>query len=363
MIGKVKTAAVFIIFNIVAVLMILVLCEGLSSLILVAQHATLTPPVAERQHTRYDADLGWVSAPNVNLPDMYGPGIGLQTNSQGFRSDHPFDAAVPAGQQRIICSGDSFTLGYGVDNYNNWCALLDSINPAWQTVNMGQGGYGIDQAYLWYKRDGVALDHNIHLFTFITNDFERMQQPEFLGYGKPLLRLRDGALEVTNVPVPRRAFYAPWLTQNSGLLSQLKIVQLMTQHFQPANSVAAPPPAGSEPQQIVAKIIEDLQRLNQQEGSTLILVYLPTRGDYDPATAATTDRWRQTIAQIAAEHNILFFDLVEDFRRLPADSLYLLFIPEDNAYFPAAAGHYSVRGNEFIAQTLYDRLQGIADAQ
>ncbi|GAB4458500.1 MAG: hypothetical protein Kow0031_38870 [Anaerolineae bacterium] len=363
MTGKAKTFATFIAFNIVVVATIVLLCEGLSSLILLAQNASLTPPVAERQHTRYDPDLGWAGAPNINLPDMYGPGIGLQTNSQGFRSDKTFNAAPPAGQQRLICSGDSFTLGYGVDNYNNWCALLDSINPGWQTVNMGQGGYGIDQAYLWYRRDGAPLAHNIHLFTFITDDFERMQRAEFLGYGKPLLQLRDDSLAVTNVPVPRRAFYAPWLTQNSELLSQLKIVQLMTRLFRPDDTVASPPPGNSDPAQIVAKIIEDLQRLNQQKGSTLILVYLPTWADYDPATAGKTDQWRQTIGQIAAANNIPFFDLVEDFRRLPADSLYLLFIPEGNTHFPQAAGHYSVRGNEFIAQTLYDRLQGSRGAE
>ena len=28
---------------------------------------------------------------------------------------------------------------------------------------MGQGGYGIDQAYLWYKRDGTKLDHDVQI--------------------------------------------------------------------------------------------------------------------------------------------------------------------------------------------------------
>jgi hypothetical protein len=106
----------------------------------------------------------------------------------------------------------------------------------------------------------------------------------------------------------------------------------------------------------VTKIIEDLQRLNQANDSTLVLVYLPTWGDYDPAQAAATEAWRAHIRRVAEANGIQFFDLVEDFRQLPADQIYTLFLHENQVDFPAAAGHYSVRGNEFVAQKLYDRL-------
>lgn len=351
---QIQKSIIFLLFNLLAVAAIFLLCEGLASLILAAQHTSLTPPVAERQHTRYDAELGWVNEPNVTIKDMYGPGLDLQINGQGFRNSQDFPPDIPAGQKRLICSGDSFTLGYGVDNYNNWCALLDSINPRWETVNMGQGGYGFDQAYLWYQRDGVNLAHNLHLFAFITRDFERMQQPEFLGYGKPLLKVEDDKLIVTNVPVPQRAFYVPWLTQNSEALKQLRLVQLFSQFFQPAAPTESAPAA--DPQLVVTKIIEDLQRLNQANDSTLVLVYLPTWGDYDPAQAAATEAWRAHIRRVAEANGIQFFDLVEDFRQLPADQIYTLFLHENQVDFPAAAGHYSVRGNEFVAQKLYDRL-------
>jgi hypothetical protein len=49
---------------------------------------------------------------------------------------------------------------------------------------MGQGGHGVDQAYLWYKRDGVKLKHDFLLFAFITLDFQRMQQRDFLGLNR-----------------------------------------------------------------------------------------------------------------------------------------------------------------------------------
>ena len=363
MVQKSGKAVIFVFFNIAVVAAILLLCEGASSLILIAQSASFDAPVAERIHTDYDELLGWVNRPDVYIEDMYGPGLDLEINGQGFRSHRDFAPTPPAGQQRIICSGDSFTLGYGVDNYNNWCYLLDSINPDWQTVNMGQGGYGVGQAYLWFKRDAGQFEYDVHLFTFITRDFDRMQQTEFLGYGKPLLRIKNDQLVVDNVPVPRRAFFVPWLTQNSETLKQINVVRLLVRWVQPEQTAQAnnPRSLNRNPEQTVAAIVDDLQRINNQKNSRLILVYLPTWGDYDPAQAADTEVWRSYIARLAQEHNLIFLDLVEEFRRVPPDQLYTLFLHDNEVGFPAAAGHYSVRGNEFVAQQLYNKLSALED--
>ena len=65
-----------------------------------------------------------------------------------------------------ISSGDSFTLGYGVNNEETWPTAFSKLDERFETINMGQGGYGVDQSYLWYKRDGLEFDHQIHLFAF-----------------------------------------------------------------------------------------------------------------------------------------------------------------------------------------------------
>ena len=62
-----------------------------------------------------------------------------------------------------------------------------SLDPRLETLNMGQGGYGVDQAYLWYKRDAAKFEHQVHLLAFITDDFVRMQSDRFRGYGKPVI--------------------------------------------------------------------------------------------------------------------------------------------------------------------------------
>lgn len=195
--------------------MILVIVEGLASYALLAHDIIRTHSLAERRHTKYDPDLGWVNEPNVHIRNMYGPGVYLTTNRLGFRNNHDFDAAVPNGKYRIICSGDSFTLGVGVDDDHNWCQLLISFDPRLETLNMGSGGYGVDKAYLLYKREASKYEHQVHLFAFITDDFYRMQYDTFVGYGKPMIDIKDGALVVKNVPVSQRAYVFPWLTTNA----------------------------------------------------------------------------------------------------------------------------------------------------
>src|SRR5262244_1013414 len=201
----------------------LILIEGLASYGLLVYDLVRLRSVSERRHTKYDPDLGWVNEPDVYIPDMYGPGVYLRTNAQGFRNNHDITTAVPDGKARIICSGDSFTLGFGVDNAHTWCELLSSLEPRLETVNMGQGGYGVDQAYLWYKRDGAKFNHHVHLLAFITGDFSRMKYDSFLGYGKPVLDIENGMLVVKNVPVPRRNYYFPWIQH----LRQLHTVEFL----------------------------------------------------------------------------------------------------------------------------------------
>lgn len=354
---KLRKLIIFGLFNLIAVVLLLTLCEGLASLVLLSQQVSGTSAVAERSHTQYDPELGWVNRPNLQIEDLYGPGLDLHTNSQGFRGAEEFTVAVPPGQVRVICSGDSFTLGYGVANDQTWCQSLAGLDPRLQPINMGQGGYGIDQAYLWYKRDGTQLDHDLHLFAFITTDFERMEQREFLGYGKPYLRLEGGELVIENVPVPERAFYAPWLTQNSQAIRQLRSMQLLGQLLPAEAEPAAPAPnVANPPDQVAAAILRDLLTLNAKKNSALVLVYLPTLGDYEAVPESSTERWRTFLHVAAADTGVAIIDLVEAFRELPAAEVQSMFISEADVPFPGAAGHYSIKGNQIIAKLLYERL-------
>ena len=342
-----------ILFNAAAILFLFLSCEGAASVLNAIHIAFRWRPQAERFHTKYDPEIGWVNIPNIYLPDVYGPGKSIRIDSQGFRSSADFAPTVPPNQTRIICSGDSFTLGYGVDNDHAWPQLLESQSRNIQTVNMGQAGYGADQAYLWFKRDGAQLDHSIHILALIGDDFRRMQLTSFNGFGKPVLAVENGELVPKNVPVPRIA----WSSTLARFRMALGNTCLMRFCLNRLNSRAAPP-AGLPRQTnngtilVLGRLLDDLRELNRARNSALVLVYLPVRDESRLVMAP----WRRFLSEYAKEHDVLYLDLVEDFHGLTLSETDSCFIPEGGNDRWCAGGHYSEHGNAFVADLIYHGL-------
>jgi len=329
-----------------------ILLEGVSSAFLLVDDLARYSrrPLTERVHSRYDPLLGWVNLPGLDLRDVYGPGSRFRTNSRGFRNDRDFTVEVPSGKIRVVCLGDSFTMGYGVSNDEAWCQVLESLDGRVESVNMGQGGYGLDQAYLWYLRDGIRIRHDILLFSFITEDFLRVGRDNFLGYSKPVLKVQEGRLVPTHVPVPRRSYYFPWVRENAAIFIRLRSLELFRRLFDPAQEGQAHPPGPD-----IGKILEtasmifgDLQRSTRETGNVLVLVYLPVSQDYQ---ARSSDPWREFVRREAERRGIPYVDLVAEFRKLPAGEAGHVF-----------KDHYSVEGNRFVAKTILSRLMSLPAA-
>jgi hypothetical protein len=359
-----------VIWNTVIFGLILVVVEGLASYMLTVHDIMATYPAAERLHTKYDSVLGWVNEKNVDIKDMYGPGIYLRTNSQGFRNNHDFEPAVPDGKHRIVCSGDSFTLGYGVDNDHTWCQLLATFDPRLETLNMGQGGYGVDQMYLWYKRDGAKFEHQVYLLAFITEDFNRMQSDTFLQYGKPLIDIENGKLVVKNVPVPRPAYDHSWLTDNVlpnlGRLRTVELLKRVGRRLRFAPNTAADKETiertadeGIErTQKVLVKIFEDLKHLNAERSSKLVLVYLPTSytTSYEDEVS---EEWIKFTEKESQDLGIPLINVVSTFRSLPRSQTQSMFIPKGQLNYLDAAGHLNDQGNKFVAEVIYQGLKNV----
>ena len=340
--------------------LLLVVIEGLASYVVVARLITMTNNIVERRHTKYDPDLGWVNEPSIEISDMYGQGIYLRTNRQGFLNNHDISSAVPPGKARIICSGDSFTLGYGVDNDHAWCNRLSVLDPRLETVNMGQGGYGVDQAYLWYNRDAANIEHQLHLFAFITSDFHRMQFDSFRGYAKPVLDTVNGALVVKNVPVPRRDYYFPSIMQYyyKDSLGFLRTVDVLTKAMRKIGLAGADSrnmtqrkrsERDEHTRKILREMFADLKNINEQRSSKLVLIYLP---DIDTLAGETPNQWTEFVEGISRSLEAPLINLVSEFAALPYQEVVPLFISQKQM----ARGHLSIAGNIRVSKLIYDKL-------
>ncbi|HSG72642.1 MAG TPA: SGNH/GDSL hydrolase family protein [Planctomycetaceae bacterium] len=331
-------------------MLLLLLLEGACSVAIVCKHAFFDQPLAERVHTEYDPELGWINLPSVSEPDMYGPGLALHTNAQRFRQTEDLSKEVPEGKLRVIVSGDSFALGYGVGDDDTWCAQLAANNPKLEVVNMGQGGYGLDQAWLWYKRVRDEFDHDLHLFTFITHDFGRMPHRNFTGYGKPVLTVQKGELVVQNTPVPKLPYHLSKLARNGIEFQQLSTFRVARRLFAPAES---PPEAENSLQQtrdVTAAIARELQAYHNDKGSLLVFVHLPTNSPGEDTT------WNEFLQAESQRDGWNYLDLTQDFKQLSAEEREKLILKPGDVDYLGAAGHYNAAGNAYIAELLQRRL-------
>lgn len=344
--GKATPLWLSIAVPVLVTVLLLLLVEGLSSVLMSVKAARHALFMQEESHSQYDADLGWRHKAGVRIPDLYGPGLAFTTNAQGFRALEDYTPAAPAGRYRLVALGDSFTMGYGVADTDTYAAQMQSACPVLQTVNMGQGGYGFDQDYLWYKRDGAALDAKVLVVALIAHDFYRMGHDNFIGYPKPVLAVEGGALAVKNVPVP-----ASWSTR-TPMRKALTFVESLAV-VRTARALAAKgQPRADDPFYGVVRApvmaaaglaLDDLAALSKARGQTLVLVYLPV-ADLLPQEPSREAAWMQAYAQ---KTGVPFINLVPEFNRLSPAQLAGMFRIDK---------HYTTEGNRLVAQAL---LRGI----
>ena len=325
---------------------LLIVAEGGASALLSVREARHAIRMQEESHANYDPDLGWSNRPNLRLSNLYEPGTTFTTNAQGFRAREDYGTAVPPGKYRIVCLGDSFTMGYGMGDADTYPAQMERLHAALQTVNMGQGGYGLDQDYLWYKRDGARLDADLLVFAVIAHDVYRMAGNKFIGYAKPTLRASGGELQVDNTPVAKTwIFRTPWRRCTTFARSTaLGRLAAWLVHSAPAPSSEFYGKTSPEVLAAGELAITDLAELSARKRQKFLLVYLPSSDllAHEPTSEA---RWLQMVAE---RHSIPFVNLVGDFGRLPPWEIAPLFRPDF---------HYSASGNRFVAETLLQRIR------
>lgn len=330
----------------------LVLVEGLASWLLALGGMVVGDPLSERRHTRYDAELGWVHVPGLHLVDAYGPGTPLTIDARGFRGTSEVTDRVPDGVVRVVCLGDSFTMGYGVGDADTWPARLERQAPGLQAVNMGQGGYGPDQEYLWYRRDARGIEHHALVLTLITNDFDRLQSSEFLGVPKPVLGLDGERLVVARAP-GRRSSLASLVRRFRGGLAELRTVQLLSGGG--GDGVDGAPASGKErdraldvpaARRVFGAILATLAGSSREAGRDFLLVFVPT---YFECRAGRAGSWHALALEEARARGIAVVDLVPELLALPFGALAPLYLDEP-------FHHLSPAGNDLVARRVREAL-------
>jgi len=331
----------------------LVFAEGLASALLFALDMRGAQPALRLRYRCPDPLIGSRSLPGLSIQDFFGPGKHLTTDSRGLRSKKAIPARSPRNRLRILCSGDSMTFGYGVGDKDTWPRSLEGRDPRIETVNMGQTGYGLDQMYLLYLREGVRLEHGVHILGLTPFDMSRIRLRTAVGaVRKPVLVLRDGRLAVTNYPV-RQSWLPRVLRRFMYPIYKLRITALAAK----LRSLPGDAQVLSSVEDRADAIFDGLERISRKNGVTLVVVYLPVGTEEMIRRYAGQDVWREYLTRALSRRDIAFFDLSRDLLDLPAGRLSGSFYGKDSIY----AGHYTEEGSRYVAGLVYKRLASIPE--
>lgn len=102
----------------------------------------------DRKALAYDPDLYWYW---IRIPDG-----GVPLNEYGFRRTWPMSLKKPKGMLRVITTGDSQTMGAGLEAHGTYSAHAEkALGPGWEVLNAGISGYRSLNVYrLLQKRLG-----------------------------------------------------------------------------------------------------------------------------------------------------------------------------------------------------------------
>jgi lysophospholipase L1-like esterase len=318
----------------------------------------------------------------------------LHFNSQGIRGPE-YSFAKSADEYRIVILGDSFAEGYTVEFEELFSEVLkrnlvEQTGQLVEVINFGVAGYSTDQELLLYQQKVKWYHPDLTIIVFHENDVWYNNQAYYGAWGrgkKPLFRIDNGELILTNFPIPRRtghhtikttlndhSYLYRWaknqIKGNSTLYSiavALKIAELPYSSeekrlipkefgiFQQTYS-----PAVREAWEITEALFAKLKEETKASGSDLLVFYVPMQAVvYDDRWEKmkqyynlmegewSSERVSQELTNILERLEIKFLNPLEQMREHknnPAHS-------EDRLYF-LHDGHWNIEGNRFTGEII-----------
>lgn len=127
-------------------------------------------------------------------------------NSKGLRGPN-YAISKKSDEYRILILGDSFSEGYTVKFQELFSEkmkkeLNNRGKGLFEVINSGTGGYSTDQELLFFQSEGKKYNPSLTVLMFYDNDVFYNSQPLYWRGHKPLFKLENSKLVLTNVPVP-----------------------------------------------------------------------------------------------------------------------------------------------------------------
>jgi hypothetical protein len=144
---------------------------------------------------RFDHELGWAPLENVTYAKK---GVLVHQNQFGLRAPDDIQVKNTSGRKRVLVLGDSYVWGFGASQEE-----LLTARQVYRTddefINGGVSGYGTDQEYLFYLREGqkFEVDEVVLAFTLLNDVANNLGSKQY-SYLKPYFTLNAGQLVLHN---------------------------------------------------------------------------------------------------------------------------------------------------------------------
>ncbi len=366
-------------------------------------YRVLLPKPQAGQHKlfcEYDQLLGWRHKPNsTNFITTEEYSVKESFNSKGIRGpEYPYEKSED--EFRILILGDSFAEGYTVEFEELFSEVLKNelINKGiyCEVINSGTGGYSTDQELLFFENEGKKYKPDLTVVMFCYNDTWCNGQPDKTRGYKPLFKLEDNNLVLTNFPVPKpdickdktqqnqktKPFFRDlikWLIDHSRLCNLIKDrvknvgwLYRASMKLYSGDNVLIPDafrvwerkynPEIRDAWNITEAIIIRLQEEASLINSKLLIFYIPNRAStYREEWEATKKRYAISdkewnvdqvgleLENICKRNNINFINPTEEFKteanKLKAKEVRLYFVKD---------GHWNRAGHNLAGKLLAD---------
>lgn len=287
-----------------------------------------------------DPALYWRLKPNQNCYTKIDRKP-VHINSQGTRGPE-FSPDKPPGTLRILSLGDSRTFGWGLSESETYTTRLQQLlqqqaagSRAIETINAGVNAWGYPQL-LVYLRDRALRYHPDFVIIGEANlwtQFSEKNSPEFVAKFMNRVRLknflRHFALYHYVVEVKLASFYGRY---------RMKFIPV-----DPHQDALFKEQQQKDPEALFRSAIEGLCRVALTNHIQPVLLYLPTLTDLN------TDNTNGVLIakrDVSRQLGVPLVDLTPDLKPLGKE-----------LYLEADVVHLNTRGNELVAQRLFEEIK------
>ncbi len=292
----------------------------------------------------YDPEIGYLHIPGEKsrfYRSCYD--FEMHYNREGFRD---VEHKKHTDGSRILFLGDSFTEGFGVNEADRFSNRIQQ-KLGLECLNFGISGLGPVHYQEVYRKYGLRYEHDVVVISIypvndFTDDLPLAESNRF----KPCWKMENGKWTFHKPSiVPKRNPY-----QHSGLKAWLYAYSYTYHLLLYCKGLFSKVPDNLSDHSIYdehnwSRMQRALKEIRTLAGNRKVVLFsIPSLSEIRDPVAGETNHLSEEMTLFCEENDIHFLDLASAIFNLPPDEQEVLYLDCD--------GHFSQKGNEFVANRL-----------